>query len=252
MPGILMIYGEQRKLVLKAICQNLSKSKEKYLTSSTYQELQKKLTEVEEKRFETLLESLIYFKSLPISESKQYEHYRYLSLDPASSPCLASESHTLASGKQFVGPFRNLFFISDFADRFSENFALPTLGEERACPQILEYYLNEQIWSDCQAEIEKLEDDLQFDEAEKLKEKFNPLQKYFAWLKFIKESKNLSFRCTWQEQELVVEDGLLLSFGDLQFRRNYTPMEYQKSEKYAVPLDELDEREIIYRFYLNL
>ncbi len=251
MVGILLFYGEQRKVLLKAICHNLAKSKEKYLTSENHQQLQSKMVDVEEKPFPTLLDALIYFKSLPEGQTKQHSQYRYLCLDPVGVPCLATVSSTIARGKHFVGPFRNLFFVSDFTDRFSEKFSLPTLGEEREFSQILDFYLNEKIWEDCQQKIDQLEGDLKFAQAQNLKEQFASFGKYFEWLKFIQKSKTLSFSCSWQGQELVVQDGLLLSYGDLRLRLDYQPMEYQESEKYAVPLDELDEREIIYQFFLK-
>ena len=236
---------------MKAICSNLAKSKQKYLHSENYQELQQKTQKVDEKRFESLLEALIYFKSLPEGESKHYAQYRYLALDLAGAPCLTTAGDTLASGKQFVGPFRNLFFISDFTDKFAQLFDLPSQGEESACPKVLDYYLSPQCLENHWQEIEKMENRLEFSKAQELKENLEPLRRYFAYLEFIQASKELSFSCQWQGQKLVVTDGLLQSFGELRFRLNYIPMQYQPSERYAVPLDELDEREIVYNFFLT-
>ncbi len=252
MVGILVFYGENRKVLLKAICQNLEKSKERYLNSENHRELQQKIVQVEQKPFPTLLEALVHFKSLPEGEVKQFAQYRYLCLDCEGVPCLSSASDTLAASKDFVGPFRNLFFISDFTDKFAQRYDLPALSQERMCENILDFYLDEKVWQECKNELDDLENRLDFAKAEILAQDLQPLRRYFEYLQFIRTSKNLCFSCSWQGADLQVKDGLLQKFGDLRFRLDYRPMEYQKSEQNALPLDELDEREIVYRFWQEL
>ena len=252
MSGVLIFYDEQHNVLLKTICKNVERSKEKYLTSANFKELQEKISQTETKEFDSLLEALIYFKSLQEGEHKQHKNYQYLALDSDETPCLSSLNTTATSGKIFVGPFRNPFILSDIADAFAREFALPTLGEEKSCPKILDYYLNFELRKNYLQQISNLEESLEFAKSHELSEKAKPILKYFDYLWFLQESKSLSFKCQWEGSELLVGNGLLYGYGDLRFRMNYQEIEYREEEKFAVPLDELDEREIIYQFAKEL
>ncbi len=252
MSGILIFYDEKHSVLLKVLCKDVAKSKEKYLISANYQELQAKISRTDTKEFDSLLEALIYFKSLPEGEYKQHKDYQYLAIDSEGTPCLSSANTTATLGKIFVGPFRNSFVLSDIADVFAREFALPALGEEKCFPQIIDYYLNFDLRGNYLQQIDELEENLEFAKSHALSEKVKPIIDYFAYLDFLRESKTLSFECQWQGSELSVKNGLLFGYGDLRFRMNYQNIEYREEEKFAVPLDELDERQIIYQFAKEL
>jgi excinuclease UvrABC nuclease subunit len=207
---------------------------------------------------------------------KLYEQYVYLGIDFDEPPFVKVVEDTQEQ-LFYIGPFKDRFFLFDLLDAMAELFQFPLCPDEKPypcsryknnkCPgwcikeksktytkAILPYIIpNEDILSSKQKEYNKYFDDLQFEKAEKLKNKIQLVEKYLEYLKFINITKNLDLEFNENGRDFIVKDGRLNGLVE-NGKNDEFPLitvELRDNEILAFNKDQLAERWIVYKYLIN-
>lgn len=207
---------------------------------------------------------------------KFYNRYVYLGIDFNRPPYVKIAENT-QQDRFYIGPFKDRFFLYDFLDALAELFQFPLCPDEKPYPcsrykeekcqgwclkernetyqhAILPYIFPDQILLNSQKkEQHKLFDDLQFEKAEKLKNKLILLERYFEQLKFINITKNLNLEFKETGRKYIIKNGLLSGIVDNEKNEEFPiiSVEFRDNEVLAFNKDQLAERWIIYKYLIN-
>jgi len=207
---------------------------------------------------------------------KPYEQYVYLGINFDEPPFVKVVEDT-QEHRFYVGPFKDRFFLFDLLDAMAELFQLPLCPDEKPYPcsrykndkcsgwcikekhetytkAILPYIIpNKNILSSKQKEYNKYFDNLQFEKAEKLKNKIQLIKKYFAYLEFINITKNLILEFNENGREYIIKDGRLNGIVDDGKKEEFplVEVEFRDNEVLAFNKDQLAERWIVYKYLIN-
>ena len=207
---------------------------------------------------------------------KPFGKYVYLSIDFDKPPYFKVVEDT-QQNRFYIGPFKDRFFLFDLLDAMSELFRFPLCPEEKPYPcerykndkcsgwclkekhetysiAILPYIIpTKDFLSSRQKEYNGYLSDLQFAKAEKLKDKIQLIEKYFAYLKFIFVTKNLNLEFNENNKVFIIKDGRLNGI-DENGKKDEFPLvtvEFRENERLAFNKDQLSERWIVYRYLIE-
>ena len=217
-------------------------------------------------------------KSYPEFNSiiRPYQQYVYLGINFDGPPYIRVVEDT-QQNRFYVGPFKDRFFLFDLLDAMAELFQLPLCQDEKPypcrrykndkCPgwcikekhetyskAILPYIIpNKDFLSSKQKEYNKYFDNLQFEKAEKLKNKIQLIEKYFEYLKFINITKNLNLEFNENGRGFIIKDGRLNGIVEDGKKEEFplVTVEFRDSEILAFNKDQLAERWIVYKYLIN-
>jgi len=163
---------------------------------------------------------------------KPYGTYVYLSIDFDKPPYFKIVEDT-QQNRFYIGPFKDRFFVFDLLDAMAKLYQFPLCPDEKPYP--CKRYKNDQCSGWCNNKkhetyskailpyiiptkdflSSKLKvyneyfSQLQFEKAEKLKDKIQRIEKYFEYLKFINITKNLNLEFTEDERIFTIKNGRL-------------------------------------------
>ena len=207
---------------------------------------------------------------------KPYEQYIYLGIDFDKPPYIKVVEDT-QENRFYIGPFKDRFFLFDLLDAMSELFQFPLCPDEKPYPceryknnkcsgwcikekyetyskAILPYIIPTiDLLSSKQEEYKMLFDDLQFEKAEKLKNKINLIERYFEYLKFLKITKNLNLDFNESGRTFIIKDGRLNEIIE-NGKKDKFPLitvEFRDNEVLAFNKNQLAERWIVYKYLIE-
>jgi excinuclease UvrABC nuclease subunit len=230
---------------------------------------------------ENLMECLLWQKRVfnsttPLLQSKirPYDDYCYLALNFDKAPFIFTSENT-GDADCYIGPFRDRFFLFDFMEIISEILRLPICPiDEFPCErmhndQCTGYCLQEDntklthlvrqtyliptpiLVHTLKTKYDKLFDDLEFEEADRVQWKMLQLRKYYDHLKFCYTSKRINLVLSDTSGTYNIVNGLLDSFISIEgSKENFIVVEsvdYHDSEYLAMNKDQLDEMWILYQ-----
>lgn len=230
------------------------------------------------------IDSLVWYKSLIKSFTPYFndyinlwENYTYLAIDWSNAPYLSIKENT-QSDLLYIGPFRSRFFLSDVFSVLNKYLKLPLCPENpRICDLkdtdkcistctkgdlellktlIRKYYLsaNNDLADRLMKEYEKFHNDLQFIKAEEVKIEAKLVLKYYRFLNFLNQTKEINKTLEVDNRVYFIEDGLLAEVSDkdsIDFRSINRKIPYRDNEMLAVNKNQLDERWIVFNFIAN-
>jgi excinuclease UvrABC nuclease subunit len=230
---------------------------------------------------ETLLECLLWQKRVfsstePLLQSKirTYDDYGYLAINFEKAPFMFISENT-GDADCYIGPFRDRFFLYDLMEIISEILRLPICPQDEfpcershndLCPA---YCLKEDntklihlirqtylvptpiLVHTLKTKYDKLFDELEFEEADRVQWKMLQLRKYYDFLKFFYIAKHMNLVISDAHGSYHVTNGLLSSYtsneGAVEKFQAVVQPEYRDAEYLAVNKDQLDEMWIIYQ-----
>ena len=207
---------------------------------------------------------------------KSYKQYVYLGISFDEPPFIKVVEDT-QEHRFYIGPFKDRFFLFDLLDTMAELFQFPLCPDEKPypcsrykndkCPgwcikekhetyskAILPYIIpNENFLSSKHKEYNKYFDDLQFEKADKMKNKIIMIEKYFEYLKFINVTKNLNLEFNENGRDFIIKDGRLNEIIENGKKVEFplVTVEFRDNEVLAFNKDQLAERWIIYKYLIN-
>jgi len=207
---------------------------------------------------------------------KPYEQYVYLGINFDEPPYIKVVEDT-QQNRFYIGPFKDRFFLFDLLDAMAELFQFPLCPDEKPFPcsrykndkcsgwcikekhetyskAILPYIIStKDLLSSKQKEYNKYFSNLQFEKAEKLKNKIQLVEKYFEYLKFINVTKNLNLEFNENGRDFIIKDGRLNGVVENGEKDEFplVTVEFRDSEVLAFNKDQLAERWIIYKYLIN-
>lgn len=227
------------------------------------------------------IDSLVWYKSLVRSFTPYFndyinlwENYTYLAIDWTRAPYLSIKENT-QSDKYYIGPFRSRFFISDILSIFNKYLKLPicpdnpencdlrdsnfclsncTKGKQDELRQLIHtYYLssNNDLADRLLEKYQTYHNNLEFIKAEEVKIETKLLLKYYKFLNFLNNTKDLTRTFEYENRVYFIEDGLLAEVSgkdSIDFRSINRKIPYRENELLAVNKNQLDERWIVYKF----
>jgi hypothetical protein len=231
---------------------------------------------------ESLLECLLWQKRVfnsttPLLQTKirPYDDYCYLAINFDKPPFIFTSENT-GDADCYIGPFRDRFFLFDLMEIISEILRLPICPlnefpcERMHSEQCPGYCLEEDntklthlirqtyliptpiLVHTLKTKYDKLFDDLDFEEADRVQWKMLQLRKYYDHLKFCYTAKCLNLVLSDTKGSYKIVNGLLDSFtGTEGIEEKFTlvePMNYRDTEYLAVNKDQLDEMTILYQY----
>ncbi len=104
-----------------------------------------------------------------------------------------------------------------------------------------------------QKEYDKYFSNLQFEKAEKLKNKIQLVEKYFEYLRFINITKNLNLEFDENGRNFTIKDGRLNGIVENGKKGEFplVTVEFRDNEVLAFNKDQLAERWIVYKYLIN-
>jgi excinuclease UvrABC nuclease subunit len=230
---------------------------------------------------DTLLECLLWQKrvfnsSMPSLQQKirPYDDYSYLAINFNKAPFICVSENTGVSDC-YIGPFRDRFFLYDLMEIISEILRLPVCPQnEFPCErmhhdQCSGYCLEEDntklthllrqtyliptpiLVHTLKTKYDKLFEDLEFEEADRIQWKMIQLRKYYDLLKFFYTAKKMNLVLSDTTGTYQIVNGLLSSFTSTEGVEEHfvmgDSMQYQDSEYLAINKDQLDEMSILYQ-----
>ncbi len=208
---------------------------------------------------------------------KPYEKYVYLGINFDEPPYIKVVEDT-QQNLFYIGSFKDRFYLFDLLDAMAELFQFPLCPDEKPypctryknnkCPgwcikekgetyskAILPYIIPAQdLLSSKQKNYDEYFDDLQFEKAEKLKNKIQVVEKYFEYLKFINVTKNLNLKFNEDGRDFIIKDGRLNGIIEIEKKDEFplVTLEFRDNEVLAFNKDQLAERWIIYKHLINI
>ena len=240
-------------------------------------------SEIAYEEHESLFAALVHQKKLestshPVFNSmiKSYEKYVYLGINFDEPPYIKVVEDT-QQNLFYIGSFKDRFFLFDLLDIMAELFQFPLCPNEKPypctryknnkCPgwcikekgetyskAILPYIIpTKDLLSSKQRKYNEYFNDLQFEKAEKLKNKIQVVRKYFEYLKFINVSKNLNLEFNEDRRDFIIKDGRLNGLVENGKKDEFplVTVEFRDNEVLALNKDQLAERWIIYKYLIN-
>lgn len=240
-------------------------------------------TEISYEEHTSLFAALVHQKKLEStshpefnSTIKSYEQYVYLGINFNKPPYIKVAEDT-QENKFYIGPFKDRFFLFDLLDAMAELFQFPLCPDEKPypcsrhkndkCPgwcikekhetyskAILPYIIPaKDILASKQRKYDEYFDDLQFEKAEKLKNKIQSVEKYFEYLRFINITKNLDLEFDEKGRNFKIKDGRLNGLVENGTKEEFplVTVELRDSEVLAFNKDQLAERRIVYKYLIN-
>ncbi len=217
-------------------------------------------------------------KSYPEFNSmiKPYEQYVYLGIDLERPPYFKVVEDT-QENRFYIGPFKDRFFLFDLLDAMAELFQFPLCPDEKPYPckryknnkcsgwcikekqetyskAILSYISpNKKFLSSKQEKYNEYFNDLQFEKAEKLKNKIQLIEKYFEYLKFIIVTKNLNLEFTENGKIFIIKSGRLSGTIENEGKDEFPliTVEFRDNEILAFNKEQLAERWIMYKYLIE-
>lgn len=227
------------------------------------------------------MDSLVWYKSLIKSFTPYlndyinlWENYTYFAIDWNNPPYLSIKENTQAD-LLYIGPFRSRFFLSDVFSIINKYIKLPlcpdnpkicelkdsdncistcTKGDLEALKTLIhKYYLsaNNDLADRLMREYEMFHNDLQFIKAEEVKIETKFVLKYYRFLNFLNQTKEINRMIEVDNRVYFIEDGLLAEVSgkdSIDFRSINRKIPYRENELLAVNKNQLDERWIVFNF----
>lgn len=207
---------------------------------------------------------------------KSYEQYVYLGINFDEPPFVKVVEDT-QENLFYIGPFKDRFFLFDLLDAMADLFHFPLCPDEKPYPcirykkdkcsgwcikekhetytkAILPYIIpTKDLLSSKQKEYNKYFSNLQFEKAEKLKNKIQLVEKYFEYLRFINITKNLNLEFDENGRDFTIKDGRLNGIVENGKKEEFplVTVEFRDSEVLAFNKDQLAERWIVYKYLIN-
>ncbi|MCK5050106.1 MAG: hypothetical protein KAS53_00095 [Candidatus Cloacimonetes bacterium] len=207
---------------------------------------------------------------------KPYERYVYLGINFDEPPYIKIVEDT-QENRFYIGPFKDRFFLFDLLDAMAELFQLPLCPDEKPypctryknnkCPgwcikekgetyskAILPFIIpTKDLLSSKKRKYDEYFDDLQFEKAEKLKNKIQLVEKYFEYLKFINITKNLNLEFNENGRDFIIKDGRLNGLVENGKKDEFplVTVEFRDNEVLAFNKNQLSERWIVYKYLIN-
>lgn len=230
------------------------------------------------------IDSLVWYKSLVSTFTPYFndyinlwENYSYLAIDWNNAPFLSIKENT-QSDKFYIGPFRSRFFISDILSIFNKYLKLPicpdntqhcslingkdcistcTKDNHQELKELINtYYLssNNDLADKLLNKYKNFYDDLEFIKAEEIKIETKLILKYYKFLNFLNKTKDLTITLEHDSRVYFVENGLLAEVSgrdSIDFRNLNRRIPYRENELLAVNKNQLDERWIVFNFFMS-
>ncbi|MBT4333199.1 MAG: hypothetical protein HOD64_07965 [Candidatus Cloacimonetes bacterium] len=207
---------------------------------------------------------------------KPFDKYVYLGFDFNEPPYIKVVEDT-QQDRFYIGPFRDRFFLFDLLDAMAELFQFPLCPDEKPYPcerykndkctgwcikekhetyqqAILNYIIpTKELLSSKQKEYNDLFADLQFEKAEKLKNRIRLIDKYFGYLKFFIITKNLNVEFAENNRTYTIKGGRISGIIENSKREEFplVSVEFRENELLAFNKDQLAERWIVYNQLIN-
>ena len=240
-------------------------------------------SEIAFKKHTSLFAALVHQKKLENtsypefnSMIKPYGKYVYLSIDFDKPPYFKVVEDT-QQNRFYIGPFKDRFFLFDLLDAMAELFKFPLCPEEKPYPckrykndkcsgwclkekhetytrAILPYIIsNKDFLFSKQKEYNEYFSELQFEKAEKLKDKIQLIERYFEYIKFIIVTKNLNLEFTEDERVFIIKNGRLNGIVENGNKDEFplVTIDFRDNEILAFNKDQLAERWIVYRHLIE-
>ena len=251
----LFVYWKEEKPLFVHKSTNLQNSIKNYCEKETENQdilyLRKnfdKLTWIETKN---LFEALIAEKELQKNNPYQnvfnpYKDYVYLSINLEAAPHFKISDDT-NSNNLFIGPFRKRFFLLDVFSSFAKVCNLPEI-EENSTENSLEtkklinqfvLKIHPNLINDLNRRMEKALKDLEFALHDEIKIYQNFLKKYYEYLDFFYQTKNINLNFEYKNKTYFIKN------GNFENEENFS--EYRENELLAINKEEFDQRIIIYQ-----
>ncbi len=240
-------------------------------------------TEIAYEEHSSLFAALIHQKKLENrlypefnSAIKAYEKYVYLGINFEKPPYL-NVVEDIQQNQFYIGPFKNRFFLFDLLDDLAELLMFPVCPDEKPYPcerykndkckgwcikekheayqkVILPLIIpNEKLLSSKYREYEVFYNELQFEKAEKLKNKIQQIEKYFKYLRFIAVTKNLNLEFEDYGKDIIIKNGRINGKIEKGIKKEFplVSVNYRKNEIMAFDKSQLAERRIVYNYLLK-
>jgi len=260
--------------------------KDRSMEDAGIAELFSSATHISFQSMPTALDALIALKA-NIHESRPrlqnsfrpWQHYVYLAINAYSFPFIRISSDT-NDDWQYLGPFRDRFFLTDALDAVCRILRLPRCetgawpcdkldnglcsgyclslnevdaGQEHSLQKLDDLlkesltHPNNGILEMLKHERDKYFDDLEFIKADLLDEEITLQDKYRDWLVFLYAARKLQ----WEDEHLLVEKGRIRCCRYLGKDYLFAPdvTSYRENESLALNLDSVDESRILYEHY---
>lgn len=230
---------------------------------------------------ETLIECLLWQKrvfnsTVPLLQAKirSSDDYCYLAINFEQPPFVCASEYT-GNADCYIGPFRDRFYLYDLMEIVSEILRLPICPlDEYPCERMHNdlcpgYCLEEDntklthlirqtyliptpiLVHSLKTKYDKLFDDLEFEEADRMQWKMVQLRKYYDYLKFFYISKNMNLVLSDASGTYHIINGLLDSFKSTEgMEEKFTVVnntQYRDTEYLAINKEQLDEMWILYQ-----
>jgi len=240
-------------------------------------------TEIEYEEHSSLFAALIHQKSLKNQSYpelnltiKPYEKYTYLGINFEKPPYFKVVEDT-QQNRFYIGPFKDRFFLFDLLDDLAELLMFPLCPDEKPYP--CKRYKNDKcngwcikekqetyqkvilpliiptpnLLSSRYKEYEQLYNELQFEKAEKLKNKIQQVEKYLNYLKFIVVTKNLNLEFIDEKNTFIIKKGRLSGIVKKGIKEEFplVSVNYRENEIMAFDKSQLAERRIVYNYLLK-
>ncbi|MBN2461249.1 MAG: hypothetical protein JXB60_06540 [Candidatus Cloacimonetes bacterium] len=223
-----------------------------------------------------LLEKQILLDVTPEFNSlvRFYNDYVYLNIEFTAPPFFGISDDT-AGNKQYLGPFRNRFFLHDFLATMADLWRYPLCPDgnypcsrykSKTCRgfclenrkdffHIVEYsYLqeNKELLQKLHNQRRRLFDDLQFDRAELLQKQIEVIERYYRMIFFLHIAKNLDMEYSDSEGEYSIHRGIItwISVGGKDMEFPCPAPSYRDNEYLAIDKSCLDEMWIVFEYLL--
>ncbi|MCF7793669.1 MAG: hypothetical protein K9N09_08970 [Candidatus Cloacimonetes bacterium] len=202
---------------------------------------------------------------------KQYQNYVYLAIDFYNVPFFKITEHT-TENYYYLGPFKNRFYLYDLIDVMADLFRLPSCEDEnfpcrklkdKTClgwclkskPELAEMLLlnylqiNVELVPELQKKLEKLESDLEFQKAEKLKKQIAIIKDFYDKIRFFHVTKKLDSKLKINDADIDISAGMVLQISSQNKIYDFVVLnpEYRDNEFLAHDKSEYSERFIIFK-----